>query len=127
VKHTFHLSTEAKRPFLVAWAQKCPVGWVVDFKEPGRTLDQNDLIHPLVRCFEQQAELHGRKFNLDQWKAILMKSFGQEIEILPDLNGGFFPNTLKTSKLSKTEASAFIEYIYAEGAKLGVKFNDGEL
>jgi hypothetical protein len=94
-------------------------------REERRTPEQNDKMWPLLADCAAQLKLHGRPFDKDQWKAIMLHAWGQEVEFLPTLDeNSFFPYGQQTSKLSKREMSSFIEFIIAEGTKRGVKFAD---
>ena len=94
-------------------------------EEERRTLEQNNKMWPLLTECASQLKLHGRSYDKDQWKAIMLHAWGQEVEFLPTLDGNtFFPYGQQTSKLSKRQMSSFIEFIIAEGTKRGVVFAD---
>jgi hypothetical protein len=126
VKHTFHLSTEAKRPGLIAWAQKCPVGWHVDFRQPTRSLDQNAKLWACLTDVSEQVDWHGNKLAPVEWKDVFTAAQkGQKA--VPGIDGGFVILGAHTSKMTVAEMSDLLELIFAFGAQHGVKFNDGEL
>jgi hypothetical protein len=78
----------------------------------------------LLQNFADQVEHCGRHYGREEWKAILMNAFGKEIDFVPSLDGlSIVALGYRSSKLSKDEMSNFIEFIYAEGAQLGVNFD----
>ena len=112
-------STLAERSFTSGNAYRLMV------QEERRTPEQNSKMWPLLAECAAKLKLHGRSFDKDQWKAIMLHAWGQEVEFLPTLDeNSFFPYGQQTSKLSKREMSSFIEFIIAEGTKRGVVFKD---
>jgi len=94
-------------------------------EEERRTGEQNSKMWAMLTECAAQLQLHGRSFDKNQWKAIMLHAWGQEVEFLPTLDGStFFPYGQQTSKLSKREMVSFIEFILAEGTKRGVIFKD---
>ena len=94
-------------------------------EEERRTDEQNSKMWPLLAECAAQLKLRGESYSKEQWKAIMLHAWGQEVEFLPTLNGNnFFPYGQQTSKLSKQKMSSFIEFILAEGTQRGVVFKD---
>ena len=88
-----------------------------------RTNPQNRAMWRLLNCFAGQVEHHGRKYDPEVWKAILMKSFGVELAFVPDLDGrGVVAIGYRSSLLTKEEMANFIEHIFATGSRIGVDF-----
>lgn len=102
-----------------------PFGYVLEARDRTRTDDQNRLLWPMLKCFEEQANIQGRTFKDYQWKSILMEALGHEQEILPSLDGSrWFPAGLRTSKLGVREFSDLIELLNAEAAERGVELGE---
>lgn len=108
--------------------QHAPDGYVVKVQPPTRTLDQNDLIHPVVRAIKKHMEAHGaKKRTEDWWRYYLLGKFaGSEVCEDPDGSGGIVVMNRETgtSGMDKDRASEFIEWMYAWGTDIGVRFND---
>lgn len=105
-----------------------PDGYRVEIKAAKRSLDQNAKMWACLTDWSRQVNLGDRKRTPDEWKAVLLHAFGQEVKFLPSLDGlSFVPVGRQTSDLSKDEMSNFIEFIIAEGANRGVRFQDDEV
>lgn len=104
-----------------------PDGWVLTVAPPKRTLNQNGLIHPVIRQIQVFMEANGAPKRPESWWRyyLLGKYKGQEVVQDPDGSGGIvvINRSTGTSDLDKEEASEFIEWLYAWGTDIGVKFN----
>ena len=107
---------------LLSGLQKGPA--VVTLTRPKRTLDQNRLMWPLLKDFSQQVEHFGQKYTQDEWKDLLTAAFNGCTKYAPNLDGtGVVAFGVRTSKWPKDTFSAFIEFMYSEGAQRGVKWS----
>lgn len=103
---------------------------VLEIREGNRTDEQNDALHGLVSQIMKQRQHHnGVRMNKELWKAVFMEALGEEVRMIPKLDGdGFFPLGLRTSKLPKDKFSQLIELILAWCAREGltVEHFDGD-
>lgn len=107
------------------WCMSAPLGMRIEFKEVKRTLPQNDRMWAMLTDLSQQAMLGGKRFTPDQWKVIFLHALGQEIQLLPSLDGhGFVPWGQSSSDLTKDEMTGLIELMFKFGAENGVLFQD---
>ena len=108
-------------------SNEAPDGYRVEIKEPKRNLEQNSKLWPALHEISEQVEHHGRKYDAETWKAIMMNALGQEMRFVPTLDGkSVFPLGMRSSELSKREMSELIEFIIAWGVQNGVKFHDAK-
>lgn len=120
--------TAINRQRLKDLIDEVPTGYILEIKEPKRTLNQNALIHPVVKQIQDYMEGHGAPARSKEWWRyyLLGKWNGSEItpDPDPDAKGSFvvINRHAGTSGLSKAEASEFIEFLYAFGCNIGVKF-----
>jgi hypothetical protein len=122
---TVILNSRADREKVCRWAMGVASGTRVEFKEVKRSLPQNDRMWAMLTDVSQQAALGGKKFTPEQWKVIFLHALGQEITLLPSLDGnGFVPWGQSSSDLSKSEMTDLIELIFKFGAEHGVQFQD---
>lgn len=121
-RHTFHLRRETDRPKLIAWAEKAPVGWHIEFREPTRSLDANAKMWAALQDISDQVEWYGEKHTKDDWKTILTASWKKQ-RAVPGVDGGFVVLGAHTSKMTVSEMSELIELIHAFGAQHGVKWS----
>lgn len=119
------IASEQLRQRAMSLVSKAPIGYRVEMKEPRRTIDQNDALWAYLTDISLQVEHQGRKYDTDTWKAIFMNALGAEMRFVPTLDGStVFPLGMRSSKLSKKDMSALIDFIIAEGVKRGVVFHD---
>lgn len=106
---------------------EAPFGSRVTIAKGKRSSPQNALMWALLSCFARQVQVNGQMYEPEDWKCVLMHAFGKEVRFLPALDGqGYVALGYRSSHLTKEEMSNFIEFIYAEGAKLEVEFWDRE-
>ena len=120
-RHVITLRNEGLRAKLLAWANRVPVGWRVEFKEPKRSLEQNDRLWEMLTRISKTFDLAGRKFDPEAWKAIFMQAMGKEVTFLPTLDEkSFFPSGFRSSDLSVREMSDLQTFIEQYAAERGV-------
>jgi hypothetical protein len=112
------IRTPQDRGRAVRWVEQAPVGTVVEFRQKGRTGDQNSAMWSLLTQINRQRPVHnGVKMSAVLWKAVFMQALGAELVMLPTLEGdGLFPFGHRSSKLTKDEMSNLIELMLAWAA-----------
>lgn len=120
------LRTRQDRGRAVRWIENAPDGTVVEFKQKGRSNDQNSIFWSLLTQVTAQRPTHnGVKMSAVLWKAVFLQALGAELIMLPNLDGdGLFPFGHRSSKLTVSEMSNAIELILAWGAMNGVTFRE---
>lgn len=109
------------RTKLHRWVDAAPVGFRVEFKEPTRSLEQNDRLWSLLAIIAKSARINGMAYEPDQWKMMFMKAMGKEAQFLPTLDGTqFFPTGFRSSDLSVKEMSDLQTLIEAYAAEQGI-------
>lgn len=122
---TVLLTNRETRERVCAWARKAPMNTRVEFKEPKRSIPQNDRFWASLTDVARQVEWHGVRLSADDWKLVFMDALKQEMRLVPNIAGtGFINLGRSSSDLSKAEMSDLLELIYAFGANYGVKFCD---
>lgn len=125
----FILSTPLARSNASKAVLDAPTGHIVEIKEPTRTLAENALLHAILTDLAKQATWHGQKLPMEVWKRLCMAAWlrekGEQPLMIPALDGqGFDVVFERTSKLTKKQCAELIDYIFALGAELGVKFTE---
>jgi len=125
------LRTCQDRGRAVRWIETAPDGTVVEFKQKGRSNDQNAAMWSVLTQINRQRPVHnGVKMSAVLWKAVFMQALGTELVMLPTLEGGgLFPFGHRSSKLTKDEMSNLIELMLAWAATEGLTiehFDDRE-
>jgi hypothetical protein len=112
------IRTPQDRGRAVRWVEQAPVGTVVEFRQKGRTGDQNSAMWSLLTQINRQRPVHnGVKMSAVLWKAVFLQALGAELVMLPTLEGGgLFPFGHRSSKLTKDEMSDLITLMIAWAA-----------
>ena len=116
------LRTRQDRGRAVRWIENAPDGTVVEFKQKGRSNDQNAAMWSILSQISRQRPVHnGVKMSAVLWKAVFMQALGAELVMLPTLDGdGLFPFGHRSSKLTVSEMGAMIELMLAWAATEGL-------
>lgn len=116
------IRTPQDRGRAVRWVEQAPVGTVVEFKQKGRTGDQNSAMWSLLTQINKQRPVHnGVRMSAVLWKAVFMQALGAELVMLPTLEGGgLFPFGHRSSKLTVAEMGDLIELMLAWAATEGL-------
>lgn len=101
-----------------------PDGSVCKIEPPRRTLSQNDKFHAMLTDISL-SKPGGHSFTPDEWKARIMHACGWECQFLPGLlDGRPFPIGFRSSKLTKAQMSALIDWMQAWGDENGVRWSE---
>jgi hypothetical protein len=108
-----------------SWCRRAPDNTRIEFKASKRSIPQNARFYAMLTDVAQQATHAGRKYTVDEWKALFMHGCGKEMEFVPSLSGnGFLPLGYRSSELTKDEMTELMEFMAAWGAENGVIFRD---
>lgn len=122
--HTVFLRSDTHRAFAQRLIKKAPAGYMVQVSQPKRTDDQNAKMWAMLTDISR-ARPEGRVLTPDLWKAVFMNACGHEVQFIEGLDGGTpFPVGFRTSKLSKTQMSILITFIYEYGDRHGVVWSE---
>ena len=100
-----------------------PEGAVVTIKEAKRTTDQNALLWAVLSEISR-AKPEGRCHTTEVWKALFMNACGHAVQFEVGLSGQPFPVGFRSSRLTKSQFSDLIEFIYSWCAEKGVIINE---
>lgn len=120
---TIILAADRQRALAKALIDRAPPRAVVKISEERRTTEQSDKMWAMIGDISR-AKPMGRRHTPDDWKAVLMNACGWECQFLEGLDGRPFPSGFRSSRLSKAQMSALIEYMYSFGADHGVVWSD---
>lgn len=120
---TFRLSTPTSRQLAASWCMEAPDGYIVQFKEPTRSLEQNARLWAMLTDVSRQVVWYGAKLTPGDWKDVFSASL-RKARVVPTIDGdGFVPLGMRTSDMSKAEFGALMDLIEAFGAERGVVFS----
>ena len=120
------LSSAKTRKQAAEWCNIARDGTRLEFKEPKRSVPQNDRMWAMLTDVAQMIDYHGVQLGVNDWKLLfldaLMRERKMELRLIPNLDGtGLIPlNGRSSSDLSREEMSDLIELINAYAATKGV-------
>lgn len=119
-----------------------PDGYMVTVSEPKKRRIQEEKYHAMMGDIAKQCDHNGRMLSLESWKRLLVEAmvsilrdeakgqgkpdpFPRGGAILPSLDGlRIVQVEVLTRDFTVSQASNFIEYLYAFGAERGVEWTD---
>lgn len=109
----------------VKWVGQVPAGTRLIFKDPRRTVAQNDRLWAMLTDVATQLAWHDQKLSTDSWKLLFLDALNNEMTLVPNIAGNGFVNLGRSSSnLSKADFSNLLELIACFGAERGVVFHD---
>jgi NinB protein len=118
-----------------------PEGWCVKVYPPAKTREQEERFHAMVGDVAAQWQHAGRKWDKESMKRIIVDQFRRDtakdpafiklwesvgqMEIAPSIDGsGIVAIGWQTRRFPKALYSALIEWTFAFGAEVGIKWTD---
>lgn len=119
------LSGKYDRDRAARWIAQAKPGTRVIFKDPKRSLPQNEKMWACLTEIAIHVEWHGKKLTPDDWKLIFLDALKRELRLAPNIDGTGFVNLGRSSSnLSKADFSDLLELIHQFAANRGVIFRD---
>lgn len=111
-----------------AYCMTAPEGSVAEFKDAGRSYEQNSAQWPILACFAKQKQwpVNGvlEWITAEEYKDILTAAFYQEnVRLAAGLDGGVVMLGRRTSKFKKKEFSDWLEFLHAAAVRFGIDLN----
>ena len=116
MKQRYIMSHELARQRAIEAVKNAPAGYVIEVKEPTRTLEQNAKFHAMCSDVAKSGVLWmGRQLLAAQWKVMFVSGHaiatGVGADILPGLEGEFVNVRESTARMSKKRGASLIEYV----------------
>ena len=135
MKMTLHSSEQGVKQMRQLWVKMkesldSGVALTVEVQRENRSLEQNSLIHSIIRQVSLQAQHLGSTWDAESWKRLLVDTYTREIgqssgQVIPNLTGdGIVQLGLQTRKFTKAQASEFSEWLMAWCAENGVTIHE---
>jgi hypothetical protein len=142
VLKTFVLRSREIRLRCAAWlVEHAPIDCIVIFRLAGKTRPQEERYHAMIGDIADQLTLHGRKWDPECMKRLLIDQFRRDtikdpelaaawaehghIELVPSIDGtGVVMMGIQSRNFSKVLASAFIEWLFAFGAEVEIQWSN---
>lgn len=124
---TVILASKAQREQASRWCLNAPVNTRIEFKEPKRTIPQNDRMWAMLTEIAKQRPYHGVKLTPDDLKLVFLSALKREVRLVPNIDGTGFVNLGQSSSdLSREEFSDLFEIIEAYCAREGIVLSHHE-
>jgi hypothetical protein len=136
----FILAHDMARQRAVDAVRSAPAGYEVLIKELNKTRAQEEKYHAQIGDIARQWHYLGVKWSAEDMKRILVNAFKEdtkndpdlaecwramgELRAVPGMRGGLVVLGEQTRKFPKKLASAFVEWLYALGAEVGVEWTE---
>ena len=118
--------TKENRQQVKQWIDAAPLYTDIAFRRPDkRTKEQNDYMWPWLRKISESLKWAGEKRSAEDWKDLFSAAI-RNYDIVPGLEGGVVQLGLHTSKLSRDQMSALLDYIIYFAAKNGIELDSVE-
>jgi hypothetical protein len=120
----FKLFSKRQRQAAIEAVKSAPEHYIVEIKPRSRSLDQNAMLWRLLTIASKSVPwtVNGVETMLtpEDWKDIFTASLHQENRIAKGIRGGFVILGRSTSKMSISQMTELIEFIYQFLAEQGV-------
>lgn len=117
MKQRYIMSHELARQRAIEAVKNAPAGYVIEVKEPTRTLDQSAKFHAMCGDIARQKPFAGQMRKPEQWKVLLVSGHSvatkQGSEMVPGLEGEWCNLRESTAKMSTKRMASLIEYVIA--------------
>lgn len=127
-RQVFILAHPAARQNAARAVMDAPEGHRVEIKPRTRSLDANAKMWAMLADVSRQIvwPVNGKMERLspEDWKAIITASLAQENRMAVGIQGGFVMLGKSTSKMTISEMSEVIEFLYSFGADRDVVWSD---
>lgn len=118
------LASRAQREQASRWCLNAPINTRIEFKEPKRSIPQNDRMWAMLTEIAKQHLYHGLKLSPDDWKLLFLDALKREVRMVPNIDGTGFVNLSKSSSdLSKEEFGGLFDVIEAFCAREGISLS----
>jgi len=126
----FRLFSPLQRLRAIEAVKTAPEHHVVEIKERTRSYDQNRMLWRLLTITSKQVPWtvngHESWLSPDDWKDVFTASLNQEMRIAKGIQGGFVMLGRSTSRMTVSQMSAMIEFIFSFLAEQGIEVDVSE-
>lgn len=127
-KQAFRLAHSVARARAVQAVRSAPDGFVVEIREPKRSLDASAKFHAICGDVARQAKFMGKALTPLQWKVLFVSGHavatGLPAEIVPGLEGEFVNIRESTAQMGAKRMASLLEYVQAWCAENEIQLRD---
>ena len=119
----FKLTTPTARQLAASFCLEGPAGWLVTFREPTRSLEQNALLWARLAQLSEAVKWDGETLTPNEWKDLLTACLRKQ-KVVRGIEGGLVFLGARTSSMTKSEMADLLTLMEAFAAERGVTFRD---
>ena len=123
MSRSFVLSHTTARQRAIDAIRLAPNGYVVEVKQPTRSLQQNARLWAMLTDISRDVDWYGQHLTQDEWKDVLTAALKKQ-KVVPGIDGGFVVIGARTSKMTKAELSELMDLADAFGTERGVVWTE---
>lgn len=120
---SFRLSTPTARQLAASYCLEGPAGWLVTFKEPTRSLEQNALLWARLTQLSEAVKWDGETLTPTEFKDLLTACLRKQ-KVVRGIEGGLVFLGARTSSMTKSEMNDLLTLMEVFAAERGVTFRD---
>lgn len=120
---SFRLSSVTARQLAASYCLEGPAGWLVTFKEPTRSLEQNAMMWARLGQLSEAVKWDGETLTPNEWKDLLTACLRKQ-KVVRGIEGGLVFLGARTSSMTKSEMNDLLTLMEAFAAERGVTFTD---
>jgi hypothetical protein len=121
------IANDDDRAFLHRMIDQAAIGTMVEMRADPASEKQRRKMWAMLGEVAKQYQHNGRFYAAEQWKLLMMHACGQEVEMMPSLDGStFLPYEGRSSKMNAADMNEFLAFIDAWGTQNGVTFKEVE-
>lgn len=122
----FRLVHARARAGAIEFIRNAPDGYVVEIKEPTRSLAQNARLHAMLGAVSHQKEWYGQYLSSEDWKRMFCAAL-EGVRVVPGIEQGtFVPIGMRTRDMTVSELGDLMTLIEKFCAEHGVLLYDDE-
>ncbi len=123
-RRIFRLVHDVARARASMAVREAPEGYIVEVREPTRSLAQNARLHAMLADVAAQKEWYGQKLSPEDWKRMFTASL-QGVKVVPGIDAGtFIPIGMRTRDMTVAELGDLMTLIEAFCAEHGIVLRD---
>lgn len=131
MKQTFILSHPGARKRAMACVAEAPPGMLVEVREVTRSNEASAKFHAMCTDFARSGvQWAGKRRTAEEWKVLLISGHAVATrlgaEVVPGLENEFCNIRESSARMSIARMNSLIEYAYAAGVRMGVRFTAPE-
>ena len=117
----YRLIHDTARQLAASWCLEAPDGWVVSFKPPTRSLEQNALLWSRLTYLSEHTPWEGEHLTPSEWKDLFTAALRKQ-KVVRGIEGGLVFLGARTSHMTVLEMAELLDFIDYFAAQRGIEW-----